>query len=217
MIIALLMVWPMSLASSDTPLEIRLAIELDLKIMSEYRESRAVIEAAKLDQIIEEGSKVADFELKKMTLAQAYNYKPELVKRKMASMNRRQQKRAIIEAIREIAPQYKVDTKLILAMARTESNFNHKAVSSASARGVMQLIDSTAERVGVRDSFNPVENIHGGIRYIKGLMQKYPGKTHWALAAYNAGPGWVDHYKGIPPFNETEDYIRKVSKYYREF
>jgi soluble lytic murein transglycosylase-like protein len=115
----------------------------------------------------------------------------------------------------EASATYGVDEKLLKAVAKAESNFNPSAVSSAGAIGIMQLMPSTAAGLGVSDSFDARENILGGAKYLAKLLNKYNGDTSLALAAYNAGSARVDEYGGIPPFTETQNYVKKVLAYYQ--
>ena len=112
--------------------------------------------------------------------------------------------------------QYDVPANLLKAVAKAESNFNPKAVSGSGAAGVMQLMPKTAEYLGVKDIFDAEQNIMGGAKYLSELIKKYDGNTALALAAYNAGSGNVAKYGGIPPFNETKNYISKVMSYAKE-
>lgn len=112
--------------------------------------------------------------------------------------------------------QYDVPANLLKAVAKAESNFNPKAVSGSGAGGVMQLMPKTAEYLGVKDIFDAEQNIMGGAKYLSELIKKYDGNTAIALAAYNAGSGNVSKYGGIPPFNETKNYISKVMSYAKD-
>jgi hypothetical protein len=116
----------------------------------------------------------------------------------------------------EAAKKYNVPANLLKAIGKAESNFDAKAVSKCGAQGVMQLMPKTAEYLGVKDSFDAEQNILGGAKYISELLQKYDGNTKLALAAYNAGMGNVKKYGGIPPFEETQNYVIKVTKYMNE-
>lgn len=112
--------------------------------------------------------------------------------------------------IRASATKNGVDEKLVQKMIAAESNFNPRAVSRKKARGLMQLMPQTAARLSVRDAFDPAQNIEAGTKYLRELLDKYKGDLKLALAAYNAGPDMVAKYGGIPPFIETQDYVRKI-------
>ena len=116
---------------------------------------------------------------------------------------------------KEASEKYNVDINLLKAIAKAESNFNAKAVSSAGAMGVMQLMPATAKSLGVSNAYNAYENIMGGAKLIASNLKKYKGDISLALAAYNAGGGNVDKYGGIPPFKETQNYVKKVLNYYK--
>jgi soluble lytic murein transglycosylase-like protein len=116
------------------------------------------------------------------------------------------------ELVANIARRHDVEPSLVDSVIRVESNYNPNAVSSAGAMGLMQLIPSTARRFGVNNTFHPEQNIEGGVRYLKYLMQLYHGDERLALAAYNAGEGAVAKYKGIPPYPETQNYVYQVGK-----
>ena len=112
--------------------------------------------------------------------------------------------------IREISARHGVDATLVESVIRAESAFNPTAVSRTGARGLMQLMPKTAVMLGVRDSFNPRENIDGGVRHLRYLLDRYPGNVPLAVAAYNAGEGAVDTHRGIPPYAETQQYVQRV-------
>ena len=119
---------------------------------------------------------------------------------------------ALADLVDRIAERHDVDSDLVHSMIRVESNYNPLAVSNKGALGLMQLIPSTALRFGVSDSFNPAQNVEGGVRYLKYLLDHYSGDHRLALAAYNAGEGTVERYGGVPPFPETREYVYRVGK-----
>lgn len=114
------------------------------------------------------------------------------------------------DAIREIAERYGVSARLVESVIKVESAFNPWAVSRKGAQGLMQLMPATASSLGVRDVFNPRQNIEGGVRHLRYLIDRYAGDLRLALAAYNAGEGAVNTHGGIPPYPETQQYVRKV-------
>jgi soluble lytic murein transglycosylase-like protein len=113
--------------------------------------------------------------------------------------------------------QYSIDPALIKAIIHTESSFNPAAVSRTGAMGLMQLMPSTAREMGVEDCFDPQHNINGGTRYLKRLLRLFDNDRELALAAYNAGIGNVREYGGVPPFQETRRYVKKVGAFYRYY
>ncbi len=118
--------------------------------------------------------------------------------------------------IEAFAAEHSIDSALIRAVIRAESNFNHKAVSRKGAQGLMQLMPATIWRLSVGDAFDPHENIGAGVRYLRQLLDQFQGDLTLALAAYNAGENAVLRYRGVPPYQETREYVRKVLSLYRQ-
>lgn len=124
------------------------------------------------------------------------------------------QKRWVIPLATSLSAWYSLDPRLVLSVIAVESNFQTGAQSPKAAMGLMQLIPDTAERFNVRNAYNATQNMRGGMAYLRWLLAYYRGNIPYALAAYNAGEGRVDRYKGIPPFPETQGYVRRVMGLY---
>jgi len=120
------------------------------------------------------------------------------------------------EVIVRAARNHRLEPALVKAVVAAESNFERWAVSHAGAQGLMQLMPETARRLGVRDPFHPTENVEGGTRYLRTMLDRY-GDLRRALAAYNAGAKAVDRYQGVPPYEETQAYVVRVLHYYRGY
>ena len=113
--------------------------------------------------------------------------------------------------------QYDVEPAMLYAIISQESGGDPNVVSSKGAKGLMQLMDGTAAEVGVRNSFDPADNISGGAHYFRKMLDRFDGNVRMALAAYNAGPGTVERYGGIPPYEETMNYVERVMEYHRRY
>ena len=120
-------------------------------------------------------------------------------------------KNAFDQLIRQAAQHHGVSEGLVKAIMHTESGFNINARSPVGAQGLMQLMPATARRFNVSNAYDPQQNIFGGVKYLSWLLKRFNGDTRLAIAAYNAGEGNVDKYGGIPPFRETQDYVRRVT------
>ena len=125
--------------------------------------------------------------------------------------------RELEPVIRRYSSQHQLHPALIRAVIKAESGFDPRAVSRAGAIGLMQLMPQTAVRLDVRDMYDPDDNVGGGTKYLRQLLDRFHGNLPLALAAYNAGENVVDRYQALPPFDETRQYVRKVLRYYRTF
>jgi soluble lytic murein transglycosylase len=119
--------------------------------------------------------------------------------------------------IKQAGDRFGIEPCLIKAVIRAESDFNHRAISGKGAQGLMQLMPDTADALKVDDPFDPVSNIFGGTRYLRHLLERFNLDLGMALAAYNAGPEKVEAYRGIPPFSETMNFVKKVITYYQQY
>jgi soluble lytic murein transglycosylase-like protein len=123
-------------------------------------------------------------------------------------------RREVEALVKQLAPQYSIDPQLVMAVISVESGFNAMAVSPKNAQGLMQLIPETAERFGVKSVFNSTENIKGGLAYLRWLMAFFQGDIKLVLAAYNAGERAVERHQGVPPYDETRNYVQRITSMY---
>lgn len=119
--------------------------------------------------------------------------------------------------IKKAAQENNIDSNLLKAVIKAESGFNANAKSPVGAQGLMQLMPATAKSLGVENPFDAEQNIKGGAKYLSGLIKRFDGKLENALAAYNAGAGAVNKYGGVPPYKETQNYVKRVLSYHRDF
>jgi soluble lytic murein transglycosylase-like protein len=123
----------------------------------------------------------------------------------------------IDQLVSQNAGRWGVDPALVKAIIANESGFNANATSKTGAQGLMQLEPGTAAGLGVTNSYDPAQNVYGGTRYIRGLLDRFHGDTRLAIAAYNAGPGAVEKYNGVPPYAETQNYVQNVLSSYDKY
>jgi len=188
-----------SSASGQIPFEAYLASASDTDISTGSSES----------SLLTDDSGMSDsLELAKASLA---SYKLNNV------LNKLKINETIEKCIIESSQKYHVDADLIRAVIKVESGFNPYAISKAGAQGLMQLMPGTAELLGVENPWDIRENIDGGTRYLRDQLIAFDGDLSLALAAYNAGPGAVAKYNGIPPYTETQNYVKKVLYYYSQY
>lgn len=137
----------------------------------------------------------------------------------LKSLNKTQRKKVFFtrynSIIKQKASKYKLDHRLVSAVVQVESQFNPKAVSRSGAVGLMQLMPSTAKQLGVHNAYDPYQNIEGGTKYLRYLVERFKGNVTFALAAYNSGPLNVEKYGNVPPFKETKRYIKKIYSIYK--
>lgn len=150
----------------------------------------------------------------KATLADSGQAVPhEVVERFVAALPETRRRHARL--VQRLAPRYGIDPRLALAVVRTESNFDASARSPRNALGLMQLIPDTASRFGVADPLDPEQNVRGGLAYLNWLLKRFDGDVLMTAAAYNAGEGAVERHGGVPPYAETQEYVRRIVAFYR--
>jgi len=199
---------------------IKIALNMDSIIENDLIEmkNREVIEQVyQMNEEIFEKCGPSKDDLNYISLLDLYYINPKLLKRKIAYMKVRDARKEIKVAIKHFSYLHNMDEHLIMAIVKKESYFNPKARSYKNAKGLMQLMPGTAKEMGVKDIFNPFENLIGGIKYFKLMLTKFNGDERLALAAYNAGPYTVIRYKGIPPYSETIDYVNTILEFRKEY
>lgn len=152
------------------------------------------------------GVKFGDLLAKPVTKVNANIYTAQASSASEKITSREQIKNIIFRA----AKRHGVDEKLVNALVKQESGFNPNAKSKVGAMGLMQLMPATAKGLGVTNPMDPEQNVEGGVKYLKSMLNKYNGNVILALAAYNAGPGAVDKYSGVPPYKETQNYVKSI-------
>jgi soluble lytic murein transglycosylase len=139
------------------------------------------------------------------------------IKERTSISNRFQATDKYDKLISNASKEFNVDSRLLKAMIKAESDFDPRAISTKGAMGLMQIMPENFKMLNIENPFDPWQNIRAGAQYFKKLYKRFNGKLALSLAAYNAGPTAVDRYKSIPPYQETEEYVRRVLRYYRTF
>lgn len=185
------------------------------KLINSSSHVSALKRAAELEVMIEQKTKnLEQIEKPKSSFAETLNITPPTDFKYQVQEPMNASKVEIQHFVSSACEKYNVDPKLVMALIQQESNFNQNAISKAGAQGLMQLMPATAKSLGVTNAFNPEQNIDGGVKYLKGLLDRFHGNKILALAAYNAGPNAVDKHNGIPPYKETQNYVRNILKNY---
>ena len=141
----------------------------------------------------------------------------KLFLREKPKINPRYSTKKYDDIIANASQQHDVSFSLLKAIIKAESDFDPRAVSKKGAKGLMQIMPENFKSLGIKDPFDPSQNIHAGARYFKQMYDRFKGKLSLSLAAYNAGPTAVEHYKTVPPYEETEEYVKRVLKFYYNY
>jgi Rod binding domain-containing protein len=164
-----------------------------------------------LSDIITKGLQIDDHSSQGLPELTLSDYRAEAIRRKAVNHDPSAWDRSIIE---QAAERFDLDPKLIESVIKVESNFRSNAVSNKGAVGLMQLMKTTAKELGVENRYDPQQNVLGGAKYLKNLLRQFEGNLELALSAYNAGPTAVEKHSGIPPYEETQRYVKKVLNHY---
>ena len=174
----------------------------------------ALKRAAELEVMIEQKTKALEIQKPQQSFAETLKVVPPTDFKYQVQEPMSASKVDIQRMVTSACAKHNIDPKLVMAVIQQESNFNQNAISKAGAQGLMQLMPATAKSLGVTNAFNPEQNINGGVKYLKTLLDRFHGNKILALAAYNAGPNAVDKHNGIPPYKETQNYVRNILRNY---
>ena len=184
-------------------------------LINSSSEMSAMKRAAEIERMVEQQTKITEqVEKPKQSFADILKVVPPTDFKYQVQEPMNATKVEIQRLVSESCEKHKVDPKLVMALIQQESGFNQNAISKTGAQGLMQLMPSTAKSLGVTNAFNPSQNIEGGVKYLKGLLDRFNGNTILALAAYNAGPNAVKQHNGVPPYKETQNYVRNILRDY---
>jgi soluble lytic murein transglycosylase-like protein len=197
------------------------AFILDEIIETSYKIERLPFNARKLDKIIESEMQMAytDDELKEMSYDTLLAVRDEFAIKKLNFAKTKKEREAeFVELTKAIAREQGISPAIFAALVKVESNFNSKSISTAGAIGLCQIIPENFKHLGIKDPFDILQNLRGGAKFYKMMLNMFEGNISLALAAYNAGPGAVQQYNNnVPPYAETISYIEKVVKQFREY
>ena len=184
------------------------------RLINSSSQSSALKRASEIEVMVEQKTKSLENLQPQKTFAETLNVVPPAEFKYKVQEPAKSSKVQIQNMVTNACAKYNIDPKLVMALIQQESGFNQNAISKAGAQGLMQLMPATAKSLGVTNAFNPQENIEGGVKYLKGLLDRFHGNKILALAAYNAGPNAVTKHNGIPPYKETQNYVRNILKNY---
>ena len=186
------------------------------RLINSSSHTSALKRAAEIEVMIEQKNKAAE-EIKKpetKSFQEVLNIVPPTDFKYQVQEPMNATKVDIQRMVSSACEKHNVDPRLVMAVIQQESGFNQNALSKSGAQGLMQLMPSTAKALGVKNAFNPEQNIEGGVKYLKGLLDRFNGNKILALAAYNAGPNAVKEHNGVPPYKETQNYVKNILRNY---
>lgn len=195
--------------SSSSSVKNAIAYEFDRQFSSLEVEFDRLFSMQTSDTKEPESTELGDPSYQNVTLVNGVTPAPTTIVTPSTSVSTSPSVSSYNDIIAEMSAKYEVPEALIRSVIRAESSFNPNAVSSAGAQGLMQLMPETAKSLGVTDAFDPRQNIEGGTKYLRKNLDRF-GDIKLAVAAYNAGPGAVEKYGGVPPYEETQNYVKKV-------
>ena len=184
------------------------------RLINSSSQSSALKRAAEIEVMVEQRTKSLENLQPQKSFAETLKVVPPTDFKYQLQEPTKASKVQIQDMVTNACAKYNIEPKLVMALIQQESGFNQNAISKAGAQGLMQLMPATAKSLGVTNAFNPQENIEGGVRYLKGLLDRFNGNKILALAAYNAGPNAVTKHNGVPTYKETQNYVRKIMKNY---
>jgi len=184
------------------------------RLINSSSQSSALKRAAEIEVMVEQRTKSLENLQPQKSFAETLKVVPPTDFKYQLQEPTKASKVQIQDMVTNACAKYNIEPKLVMALIQQESGFNQNAISKAGAQGLMQLMPATAKSLGVTNAFNPQENIEGGVRYLKGLLDRFNGNKILALAAYNAGPNAVTKHNGVPPYKETQNYVRNILKNY---